>query len=126
MLSSFLALVPAVFFAGMGVYGLAVPDRLLALFGLPSLTIDARNEVRAVYGGFGLAVAGLLGYAGLVASPLRVGILVAVAAAIGGMAIGRVIGAILERPQRPYPVWLFLGVELIVSAMLFAAARTHA
>ncbi|MEV4179315.1 DUF4345 family protein [Nonomuraea sp. NPDC049709] len=43
--------VVAVFFAGMGVYGLVAPGKLVAQFGLRVTSADGRNEVRAVYGG---------------------------------------------------------------------------
>ena len=38
----------AIFFAGMGLIGLAAPERVTAIFGAPSLTPTHRNEVRAV------------------------------------------------------------------------------
>ncbi|WP_442942185.1 hypothetical protein [Nonomuraea sp. NBC_00507] len=43
----------AVFFAGMGVYGLVAPGTLVAPFGIRVPSAGGRNEVRAVYGGFG-------------------------------------------------------------------------
>ena len=47
----------------MGVYALVVPAAILAPFGVPVESPDGRAEVRAVYGGFGIAVAALLGVA---------------------------------------------------------------
>ena len=41
----------------MGLGALWRPVLVTAQFGIPSLTRDGRNEVRAVYGGFGLAMA---------------------------------------------------------------------
>ena len=52
-----------VFFAGMGVYALAAPAALIRPFGITLGESAARSEVRAVYGGFGLAIAGVLAYA---------------------------------------------------------------
>lgn len=47
-----------VFFAGMGCYALAVPDAIIRPFDITLGSAAARSEVRAVYGGFGLAIAG--------------------------------------------------------------------
>ena len=43
-------------FIAMGVMALLRPAQVLAYFGLHNLTPDLRNEVRAVYGGFGVAL----------------------------------------------------------------------
>jgi hypothetical protein len=53
----------ALFFAGMGVYALAAPAALVRPFGITLGESTARSEVRAVYGGFGLAIAGVLALA---------------------------------------------------------------
>ena len=50
----------AVFFAGMGLYALAAPAALIRPFGVTLSRSESRAEVRAVYGGFGLAMAGVL------------------------------------------------------------------
>ena len=52
--------VVAVFFVLMGLMGLATPERIQAPFGTAVQTVDGRNEVRAVYGGFGIAIGALL------------------------------------------------------------------
>ena len=100
----------ALFFLGMGLVALVRPESVLAFFGIQSLTLDARNEVRAVYGGFGVAIAGLL----VVASrdeALRAGIVVAVAIALVGMATGRVVSAVVDRKVGTWPA-VFFCVEL--------------
>ncbi len=56
----------------------------------------ARAEVRAVYGGFGLAIASMLAVA-LATPDLRTGILTTVAAALAGMAFGRLVSALVGR-----------------------------
>jgi hypothetical protein len=114
-----LVVLVAAFFALMGLVALARPARVLAFFGTRELTRDGRNEVRAVYGGFGLAVAGLL-MATLFISELRSGAVMAVAVALLGMAGGRVIATLLDGPPGVYP-WLFFGVELGLAAMLLCA-----
>ena len=46
----------AVFFLGMGIYALAAPAALIRPFGVNLESPTSRSEVRAVYGGFGLAI----------------------------------------------------------------------
>lgn len=53
--------VVGLFFLGMGLYGLAAPRALARPFAIAVETPAARAEVRAVYGGFGVAVAGIRG-----------------------------------------------------------------
>jgi uncharacterized protein DUF4345 len=109
-------------FAAMGLYALATPARVLALFGVRVDTAEGRNEVRAVYGGFGLAVAALLGVAATGSGDLREGILVTVAFALAGMAAGRVLGGLVDRPGGLWPVWAFCAIEAAGAALLLAAA----
>ena len=115
-----MAMIVAVFFVGMGILALAAPERITAIFGTTGLTADGRNEVRAVYGGFGVAVGVLLWVAA--SSPaLRAGVYVAVAASLGGMAAGRLIAAVFERPGRFYPCWFYCFAEALMAAVLLAA-----
>ena len=110
----------AVFFVGMGLIALAVPDRIPAIFGTTGLTPEGRIEVRAVYGGFGVAVGMLLMVAA--ASPaLRPGVYAAIAASLGGMAAGRLIAAVVERPRHFYPCWFYCLAETLMAAALVAA-----
>ena len=110
----------AVFFAGMGVYSLATPARLVAPFAIELGNATSRAEVRAVYGGFGLAIAAMLIVA-LTAPELRTGILLTVAAALAGMAFGRVVSA-LDGRTRFYPNWFYFLVESVAAAALFVVA----
>jgi hypothetical protein len=119
MLSIVLTLSVAVFFALMGGLALAKPGRILAPFGVQSLAVDARNEVRAVYGGFGIAVSLLL-TATLWLEAIRGGVLVAIAVALLGMAAGRVVSAAIDRTLGRYPR-IFLVVEVVLAGMLLAA-----
>jgi hypothetical protein len=108
------------FFLAMGLYALAVPGRVLAVFGVEVATVDGRNEVRAVYGGFGVAMSVLL-LAALRAPAIRDGVLVCLGAALAGMASGRLVGAVVDRPPGFLP-WFFLAVEALLAAGLFAVA----
>src|SRR5215217_3474170 len=76
-------------FLGMGGYALAAPAALVRPFGITLGESASRSEVRAVYGGFGLAIAAVLAYAAVADGDLRKGILVTVGAALAGMAFGR-------------------------------------
>lgn len=111
----------AVLFALMGLYGLARPTQLVAPFGTRVDHVDARNEVRAVYGGFGIAIAVILGLAAADVGDVRFGVCLAVGAALVGMAFGRLVSAVIERPGAFYPVWFYFLVEVILAGMLFVA-----
>jgi hypothetical protein len=117
-----LIVLPALFFFGMGVAGLARPAFVLGLFGVRVDTASGRSEVRAVYGGFGLVVAALLASVVLAPQPWSSGIVVTVGASVGAMAIGRMIGAIWERDFSPYPTLFFALVEAALCASLLGAA----
>ncbi len=112
--------VVAIFFAGMGALALLAPEHILRTFGTTALTADGRNEVRAVYGGFGVAVAVLLVLAAR-SDSIRPGVFLAIAVALLGMAGGRVIAALVERPARFYPCWFYCVVEVALAGLLVAA-----
>ena len=112
----------AVFFLGMGVYALAAPAALVRPFGMTLGGDASRSEVRAVYGGFGLAIAAVLAYAAAVDGDLRTGILITVGAALVGMAFGRVAAAILGDRTAFYPNWFYFLVEAVAAGVLFAVS----
>jgi hypothetical protein len=109
-----------VFFVGMGCYALAAPAAIIRPFGITLGGAAARSEVRGVYGGFGLAIAGVLGYAAVSGDDVRNGILIAVGAALAGMAFGRVVSAVLDERTAFYPNWFYCLVEALAAAALFA------
>lgn len=121
MLTTLVMLV-AIFFAGMGLLALAAPERITVTFGTLTLTPEGRNEVRAVYGGFGLAMAAMI-LAATREPVLARGIYLTVAAALGGMAAGRIVCAAIERPRSFHPSWLYCALETAMALTLFAAAR---
>jgi hypothetical protein len=120
-MATVLLMAVAVFFAGMGVYALAAPAALTRPFGIVIDSPEARSEIRAVYGGFGLAVAAVLAVAAA-DDDLRTGIAVTVAASLAGMAVGRVISRLADKPTAFYPIWFYFGVELLGAALLAVAA----
>ena len=106
--------IAAVFFAGMGVYALAAPQALVAPFRIELAAGAARTEVRAVYGGFGIGIA-------TVDPTAHGGVLLAVAVALYGMAGGRLVGRVFDRPDAFYPVWFYFWVEAIAATALLIA-----
>lgn len=90
-------LINIVFFLGMGLCAIVRPGSVVSFVGLDLLSADARNEVRAVYGGFGITIALLLILAADSAT-LRPGVLLTVAGALLGMAFGRVVSRFMEKP----------------------------
>ena len=100
----------------MGVVALIRPEHVTSYFSLTQIPRDMRNEVRAVYGGFGLAIASLL--AAAVNSPvLTPGIVLTVGVALLGMAGGRLLSLIWDRPLGRYPT-LFLMIEVFAGGAL--------
>ncbi|WKX09493.1 DUF4345 family protein [Streptomyces sp. NL15-2K] len=115
--------VVALFFLGMGFLGLVAPTVLIRPFGIELTVPEARAEVRAVYGGFGVAIGGLLGWAALdAAGDLQRGIVLAVAVALAGMALGRLVARAVERPSAFYPAWFYFWVEVVGACLLGASA----
>lgn len=119
MLPTLILAALALAFALMGIGALVSPTVVTRQFGIPSLTPDGRSEVRAVYGGFGLAIAAVLVYA-IVDPDLRTGIALTVAVALFGMAAGRLISAVLDRSLSKVAA-LYLVIELVGGALLIIA-----
>ncbi|MEV0297278.1 DUF4345 family protein [Nocardia sp. NPDC050710] len=114
--------VVGVCFLVMGLYGLVAPAALARPFGIPIETPESRSEIRAVYGGFGVAIAGLLAAAAFDVGGIRTGAVIAVAAALAGMAFGRVVSRMVDRAVPFYPIWFYFGIELVAAGLLWAAA----
>ena len=114
----------AVFFLGMGLYALAAPAALIRPFGVTLSRPESRAEVRAVYGGFGLAMAGVLGYAALNSSASEA-ILITVAIALAGMAVGRLISAVVDDRTAFYPNWFYFLVEVLLAAASLISRRNQ-
>ena len=119
MLSTVILVILALAFALMGIGALASPTVVTRQFGIPSLTPAGRSEVRAVYGGFGLAIAGLLIYA-VINADLREGISLTVAVALLGMAAGRLVSAAIDRSMSKAAA-LYLVIELVGGGLLLIA-----
>jgi hypothetical protein len=110
------------FFFGMGLYALAAPAALAAPFNLSVQTPESRSEVRAVYGGFGIAMGAVLGAAALDLGDIRTGAVVTAGLALLGMAVGRLMSRLLDASVPFYPIWFYFGVELVSGTSLLLAA----
>lgn len=108
-------LINVVFFLGMGICAILRPQFVVSFVKLVPETADARNEIRAVYGGFGIAIAALLAIASQDVG-LRSGVLLTVAVALLGMAAGRVVSLCVERAGR-WPL-VFLVMETALAGLL--------
>jgi len=119
VLSAVILVALALAFALMGIGALVSPTVVTRQFGIPALTPDGRSEVRAVYGGFGLAIAGALVYA-VVNIDLREGIAITVAIALFGMAAGRLVSAAIDRSMSKVAA-LYLVIEVVGGGLLLVA-----
>ncbi|MGH3353483.1 MAG: DUF4345 family protein [Nocardioides sp.] len=111
-----------VFFLAMGTYALASPAALVAPFRLSAQSPESRSEVRAVYGGFGIAMAAVLGVAALDLGDIRAGAVLTVGLALIGMAVGRLVSRLFDTVVGFYPIWFYFGVELICGTALLLCA----
>ena len=106
-------------FALMGLGALFKPSLVTVQFGIPTLTAAGRNEVRAVYGSFGVTMAAVLMLA-LTRADLRAGILLTLGGALAGMAGGRALSAAIDRRIDKGPL-LYLLLEAVIAAGLLHA-----
>ena len=117
---SIIYIVAALFF-GMGVCAFIAPHWVIETVGGFIVDAKGRNEVRAVYGGFGVVVAGMLAAAPHV--PMYgPGFVMAIAIALYGMVAGRIVSAILDRAFAPVMV-LIMVVEIVGATALVFAVR---
>lgn len=113
--------VVAVGFALMGAAALIRPAVIWRPFGVVPETVAARSEVRAVYGGFGLALAALLLAADGATADFRDGVLVTVAVSLFGMAAGRAVSALVEPRGLLGAGGFFLAVECLLGGLTLVA-----
>ncbi|CAM3351740.1 DUF4345 domain-containing protein [Kibdelosporangium persicum] len=121
-MASAVIIVIGVFFLGMGGYALAMPAALARPFRIRADHPEARSEIRAVYGGFGIAVAAALALAAVDVNGIRTGVVITVGLALTGMAFGRVVSRLLDTPTGFYPIWFYFVVEAGAAGLLFVAA----
>lgn len=103
--------IAALGFLLMGLVALVSPRRVTRCVAFTEQPVAAaRNEVRAVYGGFGVAMGGLL-IACRDYPQWRDGVLLALALALLGMAAGRLVSWGVDRRLDGFPT-LFLMAEV--------------
>jgi len=107
----------ALFFLWMGYVALVRPRRFTRLLELDANTPLARSEVRAVYGGYGVAMGATL-LAGLVFPRHLPGIATTIGIAMTGLAAGRVISCWLDRAM-PRMARVFTVLEIGMALLLF-------
>ena len=110
--------VAALFFSALGIAAMARPHRLLSGFGIDVRGADGANEIRAVYGGFPLGVAGLLLISQFEPDHSS-GILLTIAVAAAAMAAGRLASALIDRRIGRLPA-LFTLFELAIAGLICA------
>nr|WP_281365566.1 DUF4345 domain-containing protein [Nocardioides panzhihuensis] len=110
------------FFLAMGTYALVTPGALAAPFHLSAKTPESRSEIRAVYGGFGIAMAAVLGAAALDIGDIRTGAVTTIGLALIGMAGGRLISRLFDTAVRFYPIWFYFWIELAAGTALILCA----
>lgn len=112
----------SVFFGGMGIYAFAAPARLARPFRLQVTSPLSRYEIRAVYGGFGIAMAAVMAWTATGDSALHRGAALTVGIALAGMALGRVVARFFDAPTAFYPIWFYCVVEGTGAAAVAAVA----
>ena len=111
--------IAAIGFLIMGLVGLFSPQRMTALVDIAELSAAGRNEVRAVYGGFGVVIGGLL--LATVSEPeLHEGVVLTVAVALLGMVAGRCLSWVIERRIDVFPLLFMVGELLFAAGLLLA------
>lgn len=111
--------IESLFFFVMGVVALLKPAFVTSIFGQPSIGADMRNEVRAVYGGFGVAISAVL-LASLWLPGIQSGVLLTVGMALLGMAGGRLVSFLTEPTVGKFPLVFTVAEVLLGGALLFA------
>jgi len=107
-----------IFFLVMGICSIIRPNSIVSFVELIPQTVNARNEVRAVYGGFGIAISILLVLAAYNEN-IKMGILLTVAGSLVGMASGRIISMFIERPGF-WPIFAIF-MESCLAGLLLAS-----
>lgn len=121
LLADLLVAWPALFFLGMGLLALIRPARVVDRFGTEVRTVDGRNEIRSVYGGFGVAAAFLLGWAVATDGRGELWIPSVLAVLAFGMAVGRLVSMAADRTPGSAVVWRYVTLELAMAVSLFAS-----
>eukprot|EP01084_Bolivina_argentea_P121651 215578_1 len=108
--------IPAILFGAMGLVGILQPQFMSDIVGYNSiLPNEGRNEIRAVYGGFGLFTCGVLFFTNN--TNLEIGAKFTVAMALAGMATGRAISFIIDKEIKTTSL-IYLCSEYTLAALI--------
>ncbi|MFD0360913.1 DUF4345 family protein [Nocardia sp. GCM10030253] len=111
-----------VLFCAMGVFAIAAPAALARPFDITVETPTSRSEIRAVYGGFGIAVAAILWWAASGNTDMHAGIVIGVGVSLAGMAFGRLLSRLFDTATSFYPIWFYFCVEALGAGLLITIA----
>ncbi len=111
-------------FAAFGAYTLIAPEVATARIGFNPTTPLALYELRGVYGGISLAIAGLCGWA-IVREDLRRPALIFLTTYMCGYLFARVVGVFFDGPPRPY-FYTYIVFEAVVAIVATALLRRRA
>ncbi|MGQ0815811.1 MAG: DUF4345 family protein [Gemmatimonadota bacterium] len=111
--------VGALAFAFFGAWLLIKPTAMRAV-GIPADNADARTEIRAMYGGLELGVAGFLAFCILRPEWTEPGLWFLLLA-LGGLGLGRLFGIAIERGGVGKLMWLFAALEISAAIITCAA-----
>jgi hypothetical protein len=110
-------------FAFFGVWLLLRPNALRGV-GVVAESPDGRAELRAMYGGVELGIAAFLGLCLLRPDFTEPGLWLQLLA-IGGLAVGRLIGIALETGGVSKTTWFFASLEILATALTLAAIAQY-
>ena len=110
----------ALVYVGIGLAFIFAPESLLPRVNIAASSGTALADIRAVYGGLDLGVGVLLAYC-LMRNEIRTGLLACVFT-LGGLALGRVYGILLDTEQDSITYGL-LAAELIGAATAVVGLR---
>jgi len=108
-------------FLGFGILLLVRPE-VLAEIGISLESPTARADIRAIYGGLEIGVGLFLCVCALHESRVYFG-LIGTAWITGFMAIGRLVGILLEGGDVDHLMWIFLGLESAWAILTLWLAR---
>ena len=110
-------------FAFFGVWLLLRPNALRGV-GVVAENADGRAELRAMYGGLELGIAAFLGLCLLRPDFTEPGLWLQLVA-LGGLALGRLIGISAEKGGVGKTLWFFAAIEIIATLVTLAAIAQY-
>jgi hypothetical protein len=115
--------VGALSFAFFGVWLLVRPNALRAV-GVIAENADGRAELRAMYGGVELGIAAFLGLCLVRPDFTEAGLWLQLLA-LGGLAVGRLLGISVEKGGVGKLIWFFASLEIFATGVTLAAIAQY-